>query len=49
MLGARDGRVLAGGGAPASTICCGHAPRSRITALAFQPDADLLVHAATQI
>ena len=41
----RNGRALAAGGAPASVACCGHAPRSRITALAFQPDGGLLVRA----
>lgn len=41
--GRRDVQDPAAGSAAASVVCCGHAPRSRITALAFQPDADMLV------
>ena len=32
-----------------SIICCGHAPRSHITCLSFQPDFDLLVSDAITI
>ena len=45
MLPPRDLGDEAGAARRNSVACCGHDPRTRIAALAFQPDGDMLVRA----